>query len=144
VTAPYDYQELGPGKDIAGVKFTIDPAIATGTNLSRDSYVSVEQLPKDAANCNASLFLGGQTPSTSTLSDNGVDYSVATGDGAGAGNLYSETVYAIPGSSACTAVRYFIHSSQIGNYPPGMVTAFNKQELLTQFDAIRRSLVLAK
>jgi hypothetical protein len=82
--------------------------------------------------------------STSTLSDNGVDYSVAQGGGAGAGNLYSETVYAIPGSSACTAVRYFIHSSQIGNYPPGMVTAFNKQALLTQFDAIRHSLVLSQ
>jgi|GEM_PF-219208 membrane-bound inhibitor of C-type lysozyme len=144
VTAPYAYQELGPGKDITGVKFTIDPAIATGTNLSMDSYVSVEQLPKDVANCNASLFLGGQTISTSTLSDNGVTYSVATGGGAGAGNLYSETVYAIPGSSACTAVRYFIHSSQIGNYPPGMVTAFDKQTLLNQFDAIRRSLVLAQ
>jgi len=83
ITAPYVYQELGPGKDIAGVKFTIDPSIATGTNLSSDSYVSVEQLPKDAANCTASLFLGDQTMSTSTLSDNGVDYSVAQGGGAG-------------------------------------------------------------
>ncbi|MGC9602520.1 MAG: MliC family protein [Minisyncoccia bacterium] len=144
MTAPYDYQELGPGKDIAGVKFTIDPAIATGTNLSRDSYVSVEQLPNDAADCTAGLFLDDQHISTSTLTDNGVTYSVAVSNGAGAGNLYSETVYAIPGSSACTAVRYFIHSSEIGNYPPGMVVAFDKQTLLNQFDAIRRSLVLAR
>lgn len=142
VTTPYAYQALGPGKDIAGVKFTIPASMATGTNLSADSYVSVEQLSASAASCSASLFLGSQVGSTTMLSDNGVDYSVAVGNDAGAGNLYEEHVYAIPGSSACTAVRYFIHSNQIGNYPPGMVTQFDKTTILSQFDAIRRSLVL--
>ncbi|HEY5383384.1 MAG TPA: MliC family protein [Candidatus Paceibacterota bacterium] len=142
VTAPYIYQALGPGKDIEGVNFIIPGTMATGTNLAADSYVSVEQLPNSAASCSASLFLGDQIGSTTAVTDNGVDYSVAQGSDAGAGNLYDETVYAIPGSSTCTAVRYFIHSSQIGNYPPGMVTAFDKQALISQFDAIRRSLML--
>ena len=143
-TTSYSYQALGPGKSINGVKFTIDPTIATGTNLASDSYVSVEQLPVDAVNCTASLFLGDQVGATSTVTDNGVTYSVASGNDAGAGNLYNEMVYAIPGSSQCTAVRYFIHSSQIGNYPPGMVTAFDQNALVAQFDGIRRSLVLSK
>ena len=145
VTAPYAYQELGPGKDIAGVKFTIDPAIATGTNLGMDSYVSVEQLPgSSAASCSASLFLDMQGgASAGTLTDNGVTYSVASSTGAGAGNRYEEWVWAIPGSSLCTAVRYFIHYGVIENYPAGMVTQFDQAALLGQFDGIRRSLVLA-
>ena len=67
---------------------------------------------------------------------------MAKGGGAGAGNLYTEYVYAIPGTSPCLAIRYFIHSTQLGNYPPGMVTAFNQQALLSEFDGIRRSLVI--
>src|SRR4051812_8044491 len=34
----YTYQELGPGKDIHGVKFTIPETKTTGTNLSTDTY----------------------------------------------------------------------------------------------------------
>ena len=144
LTAPYSYEALGPGKTIMGVKFTIPESVATGTNLARDSYVSVEQLPSDAANCTANLFLGSQVGSVMTMTDNGVTYSMASGSDAGAGNLYNETVYAIPGSSTCTAVRYFIHSNQIGNYPPGTVVAFDQNALTKQFDAIRESLVLSK
>jgi membrane-bound inhibitor of C-type lysozyme len=144
VTAPYAYQELGPGKDIAGVKFTIDPNIATDTNLNPDSYISVEQLPA-AQSCVASNFIdlhGGTT--VQTVSDNGVIYSMASSTGAGAGNRYEEWVWAIPGSSPCTAVRYFIHYGVIDNYPAGMVQEFDHAALLSQFDAIRRSLVLAQ
>ena len=42
------------------------------------------------------------------------------------------------------AVRYFIHSSNIGNYPEGAVREFDRQALLNQFDQIRRSLILGQ
>lgn len=141
-SAAYAYQALGPGKEINGVKFTIAPSVSAKTNLSSDTYVSVEELP-NAQNCSATLFLDSPQK-VSTVTDNGVEYSVAQGGGAGAGNLYDETVYAIPGSMPCAAVRYFIHSTQIGNYPAGTRTEFDKAALVAQFDQIRRTLILGR
>jgi membrane-bound inhibitor of C-type lysozyme len=138
----YVNQTLGPGKNIQGIQLVIPATEATGTNLASDSGVSIEQI-RNVASCSASLFLSEQVGSTTTVTDNGVTYSVAMSSGAGAGNLYTEYAYAILGTSPCTAVRYFIHSSQIGNYPPGMVKAFDQTALLNEFDGIRRSLVIA-
>ena len=133
VDESYTYQELGPDKDISGVKFTIPDSMATGTNLGADSYISVEQMP-NVSNCDASLFLDPQNLATSTVTDNDVTYSVASSTGAGAGNRYEETVYALPGTNPCTAVRYFIHYGVIDNYPAGMVTEFDQQALTATFD----------
>jgi len=140
--ATYTYQELGPGKDIGGVKFTIDPSIATGTNLASDSYVSVEEISQ-TANCSATLFLD-QGAKAMTMTDIGTTYSVASSTGAGAGNRYEETVYALPGTNPCVAVRYFIHYGVLENYPAGTVQQFNEASLLTQFDSIRRTLTIGQ
>lgn len=142
VDPAYRYQALGPGRSIAGVRFIVSADMAAGTNLSRDSYVSVEWLP-GAASCSADLFIE-PSGAPSTFTDAGIDYSVATGTDAGAGNIYDEAVFAIPGTNPCTAVRYFIHSTQIGNYPEGTVTEFDKAKVVTEFDFIRRSLVLGR
>lgn len=139
----YQYTLLGPGKTINGVKFIVSPAMASGTNLSSyDSGVSIEQLP-NLPQCTPEPFLDN-VQSTSTLVDNGTTYLVAQGGGAGAGNFYQEVVYALPGTNPCTAVRYFIHSTDIGNYTPGTVQAFDQAALLSQFDGIRRSLILGQ
>jgi membrane-bound inhibitor of C-type lysozyme len=144
VDQKYVYQALGPGKDIKGIKFTIPAAATTGTNLSKDTYISVETLPK-ATSCTATQFIDTQNGAkASTFSDSGVDYSVATTTGAGAGNIYDEAVFAIPSSIPCTAVRYFIHSGNIGNYPAGTVKEFDKAGIIAEFDNIRRSLVLGR
>lgn len=136
----YTYTEFGPSKSIHGVKFTIPASIAKGTNLGSDSYVSVEQIP--AVNvCTASLFLDDPRVVATSVTDNGMMYSVASSTGAGAGNRYAETVYAIPGSNPCIAVRYFVHYSVIDNYPPGTVNQFDEASLTAQFDTIRHTLV---
>jgi hypothetical protein len=133
---------FGPKKPIHGVKFSIPQTMATGTNLSADSGVIVEQLPR-AKNCTGDIFVYDNVKAT-PLTENGVNYSVASTTGAGAGNLYEEYVYAILGSDPCTAVRYYIHSSNIGNYPQGSVREFDKAALLSSFDEIRSSLVLSR
>ena len=137
----YRYQALGPGKEISGVKFTIPAATATGTNLGADSYLSVESLPQ-AQSCVAGLFLDGAATS-SEVTDNDMTYSFASSTGAGAGNRYEETVYALPGINSCTAVRYFVHYSVFENYPPGAVKEFDRAALFAQFDTIRRTLKVA-
>jgi len=142
----YTYQEMGPGKDISGVSFTIPTSTAAGTNLGQDSYISIEELPQ-ANQCSADLFLEQGGPggtNVTTMTDNGTDYSVASSTGAGAGNRYEETVYALPGTNPCIAVRYFIHYSVLENYPPGMVVAFDRQALTDQFAAIRRTLTIGQ
>ena len=138
----YVYTELGPGKFIEGVKFTIASSSAVGTNLGQDSYLSIERIATTSA-CAPSLFLD-QAPPAQTITEQGVTYSVASTTGAGAGNRYEETVYALPATVPCLAVRYFIHYSVIENYPTGTVREFDKQALLQQFDAIRHTLLLAQ
>ena len=142
VNDAYVYQALGPGKDIHGVSFTIPTSTAQGTNLADDTYVSVESIPK-VENCDASLFLDRSAGiATSSVSDGDMTYSFASSTGAGAGNRYEETVYALPGTNPCVAVRYFIHYGVIENYPQGAVHAFDHAALIAEFDKIRKSLVL--
>lgn len=139
--AHYTYTEF-PGKPINGIKFTVSATMATGTNLGSDSGVSVEWLPR-AKKCTADIYLQANVKAQK-VTENGIDYSLATSSGAAAGNLYDEVVYALATSSPCTAVRYFIHSNNIANYPAGTVTEFNRTTLLADFDRIRASLVLER
>lgn len=141
VNSNYSYQELGPGRRIDGVEFMIDPAIAKGTNLGSDSYISVEEIPRSNS-CSASLFLDHSKSQAHAFTEGGTSYSIATSTGAGAGNRYHETVFAIPGTNPCIAVRYFIHYSVLENYPAGAVHAFDSAALKQQFDSVRRSLVI--
>ncbi len=119
-------------------------SMTEGTNLSSDSYLSVEWLPR-AKQCTGDIFIVPNVkPFEFTVGS--TTYSVATSTGAAAGNIYEEQVFAIEGSKPCTAVRYFIHSSNIGNYPSegeGAVQEFNRATLLREFDSIRDALVLS-
>jgi len=145
VDESYAYEGV-PKKPIHGVKFTIPGETATGTNLSTDTGISVESLPR-AKRCTGDIYLLTDVRAH-TISDGGVEYSLATTTGAAAGNMYEEQVWALTDSSPCTAVRYFIHSGNIGNYPaagePGSVREFDRATLLADFDKIRQSLILTK
>ncbi len=140
LNAAYQYTQFGPNKPIAGTSFTVSPEMATGTNLASDTYLSVEQLPR-AKNCTGDIFINADV-SAQKVTENGVQYSVASSTGAGAGNRYEETVYALVGSSPCTALRYFVHYSVIENYPQGAVREFDRTQLISEFDQIRHSLTL--
>jgi len=135
----YTYDQLGP-EAIPGIKVSVPATMTEGTNLSPDSGVSVEYFP-NADRCTASMFLFDQ-PAATTLSDGGVTYSVAGVSDAGVGNVYEEKVYALAGQNPCIAVRYFIHYTQLANYPEGTRKAFEREVLLAEFDKIRHSLTL--
>ncbi len=142
VDTTYRYTALGPGRAIAGVSFTVPDSLAAGTNLSADSYLSVEELPR-ADRCTASPFLGqGARVQVDTVA--GTEYSVARRTDAGAGNRYGETVWAIPGTNPCIGVRAFVHWTVLENYPPGAVRAFDEKGLTDTFDAMRGTLVVAR
>ena len=137
----YSYTALGPGKDIHGVSFTVPSSMSAGTNLSSDTYLSVESMA--TSTCSALAFLDEPaSTSTQTIVENGTTYEIAKGGGAAAGNFYEEYVYALPKTNPCIAIRYFIHSTNIGNYPPNTVKAYDKEALLSSFDEMRRSFTL--
>jgi hypothetical protein len=135
VNTNYHYTNSGPGKETNGVSFTIPASMAAGTNLGGDSYVSVEYT--SGTTCTAANFLdnGQELPDPG---DTVYQYDVQTTTGAAAGNRYEEIVFALPD---CRAVRYFIHSSVLENYPAGTVQAFDRDHLIQLFDLVRKSLV---
>jgi hypothetical protein len=138
----YTYTNLGPSTTIPGVKFTIPNLIATSTNLSVDSYLSIEHI-SNISRCTPEYFMMAYSGrSYTSFIDEDTRYNVASTTEAAAGNRYEEYIYALDGTNPCIAIRYYIHSSAIENYTPGTRKEFNKQELLAQFDAMRKSLVL--
>lgn len=136
----YKYEGV-PNKPIPGVKFVIPGTMATGTNLSTDTGVTVESLPR-AKSCTADIYFYDNVKAHDVTVGSRV-WSMASSTGAGAGNFYEEQVYALKDSKPCLAVRYFIHSGNIGNYPEGAVTEFDHAALIADFDKIRDSLTLA-
>jgi membrane-bound inhibitor of C-type lysozyme len=137
----YKYQALGPGKDIYGVQFTIPAYLAAGKNLSDyDTGVSVEIIPA-VENCTYELFLN-HAETSQIVTDNDTEYSYASVMEGAVGNRYEEMVWAVVGTNPCVAVRYLIHSTNIDNYDPGVVTEFDRTALLQEFDKIRRSLII--
>ena len=140
INATYTYNGLGPKQEIAGVKFTIPASMASGTNLSNDSYISIEHLGTTTELCDAQAFLPADARATSTMvTENDVTYSFASSSGAAAGNRYEESVYALPGSQPCLAVRSFVHYGVFENYASGTVRAFDPQSLEKMFASIRNS-----
>ncbi len=136
----YRYEALGPGKGITGIKLTIPVSLSQGTNLSTDSYISVEQVA--TKECSATPFLSSGAE-IKKVTEGDTIYSVGEATDAAAGNRYHEIVYAIPGTSLCRAIRYFIHYGVFENYPPGTIKQFDEAALIKQFDSIRKTLILA-
>lgn len=132
---------LAPGKETHGSAYTIPAALADGTNLAHDSYISYEESTSTA--CTPKDFLDGVTV-VQEVTDDGVAYLVGHSVGAGAGNRYDETVYVFKNYTPCNAVRYYIHYGVLENYEPGAVKAFDRAALVAQFDTIRRTLARSR
>jgi len=126
----YRYEAFGSGHEIIGVSFTVPEAIVSGTNLSKDSYISVERL-RDVV-CTPSDFLDGTISGEKVMLDNN-EYDFATSSGVGAGNLYEEGVYMRSVGQYCYGIRLFMHSTNIYNYDPGTVLEFDREMLIRTF-----------
>jgi hypothetical protein len=135
------YVGFGPDHEIHGVAFLIPVTLAKGTNLSASlTGISVETVPS-GRRCDATRFIP-DPQDLRTLKNAGRTWSTANAQDAGAGNLYDVAVFALPGSVPCLAVRYLIHSTNIGNYDPGSVREFDRAALIRTFAAIRHTLRL--
>lgn len=135
---------------VSEVRFTIPRSMATGTNLSSDTSISVVRSPvSPTEGCTATLFTGdknimGGGLNAEKVTDKGVTYSYAKTGDAAAGNRYEQSAFALPGTNPCIGVFYFVHYSVIQAYAPDSRTEFDKYALQQAFDSIRRTLVVVK
>ncbi len=140
VNEEHVYSALGPGSEIKGIAFMVPSSISTGTNLSADSYLSVERQALNDTECRPRAFLG-QSVNERTESINGRNFTLADSSGAGAGNRYDETVAVTSVGTNCYGLRLFIHSTVIENYEPGTVREYDRQSLLDDYSKFRASFV---
>lgn len=133
----YKYILIGQDSSIDGVRFTIPKNYTDSNNLSKESYISIENI-SNFKSCSASLFLLDAT--SKNISENGSEYSFAFREDMSSGERYEESIYAFQKDKVCFAVRYFISYSYIENHTAQAVTTFNKDNLLKEFNFIRDSL----
>ena len=142
---PHYIADTNGGANVQGVSFTIPDNLQHGTNLSSDqTSVAVESLP--GKGCKPQQFLEPGLDDghvRKVMADGRTYWTLDSSEGA-AGNLYNTTVFVVDGTSPCIAVSYLIHSTNIGNYDPGTIKAFDEKKLTGMFDAIRASLTLKK
>lgn len=131
----HTYTALGPGHDLVGVAFAVPKKLASGTNLSTDSYIAVERA---TTTCAMAQFVSAPTDER-TEQVGTTTWRVASASDAGAGNRYSERVSLLQSGSTCFALRLFVHSTNIDNYDPGTITAFDPAPLEDMYVQMRAS-----
>lgn len=67
---------------------------------------------------------------------NGYAFAHSQAAGAGAGNIYEQEIYRVALNNICYEAIYFIHYSNIGNYPAGAVTEFDRNTLMKKLGSI--------
>ena len=137
LNAQYAYDQFGPKKLINGVKFTVPATVATGTNLSADTGVSVEQLPR-AKNCTGDIYLLDNVTAHDII-ENGTEYSFASSTGAAAGNLYDEQVYAL-----ATKLEFVADKNAYSNRGALILKKDNPSGLPEHDDALEVPILFAK
>ncbi|MDP2777309.1 MAG: hypothetical protein Q8O48_06680 [Anaerolineales bacterium] len=110
----------------------IDSKTYNKTNLSEVYlFISSTSDPQIIATCTKPNQSGG-SPEQIVGNEvvNGFTFVHSTSEGAGAGNYYLQEIYRMAHKKVCYEVIYFIHSTNIGNYPPGVVTEFDRNALM--------------
>lgn len=72
----------------------------------------------------------------SPIDVNGVNFYLANGSGAGAGNLYEAKVYRTFRGLSCFEIAETLHTANIDNFAPGTVEAVNKVRVWERMNSI--------
>jgi hypothetical protein len=121
----------------------IDTQQFSSTNLSEVYFLlGVSDDAQEISTCTEPASLGGQETILGETTVNGVDFTKSEATGVGAGNVYEQVYYRTVHNGSCYEISYFVHYGNIGNYPPGAVTEFDRTALYQQLDEILTSLIL--
>ena len=120
----------------------IDPAFySPKTNLSEAyAVLATTNDPAIVASCTQPST---QVPETVSgqVSVNQYTFTRSEFNGAAAGNLYDQIAYRMVWKDNCIELVFLIHSTNIGNYPPGTVVEYDQAALMSKFEAILDSFV---
>lgn len=75
---------------------------------------------------------------------NGVEYKVFEAVGAAAGNRYETRSYRSISDGICYGALLLIHSGNIGNYPVGTVSEFDRAKALSELEGMARTLEIGR
>lgn len=109
-----------------------------GTNFGEAWFtVGTSEDPASVAQC---LGVPSGIATTSVpAAFGGVSYQQFSYVGAGAGNYYDTTTYRTVRNQQCYAIEYTIHSSNIYNYTPGTVKAYDDARVRRALEEVARS-----
>jgi hypothetical protein len=121
----------------------IDTSFYVNTNLGEAYFVlGSSSDPQIVAACAQPNQNGIPETPGGNVAVNGYDFAYATLSDAGAGNYYEQHIYRVVNNGSCYEAIYFIHSANIGNFPPGVVKEFDHQSLMNKFNAILSTIQL--
>ncbi len=113
----------------------LDPYFYKGTNLS-EAYIffGSSSDAQTVATCTEPNQTGGapeQLIGNEVIKGNTFVHS--SSDGVAAGNSYHQDIYRMARSGVCYEVTLYLHSTNVGNYPEGTVTEFDKNGIIERF-----------
>jgi hypothetical protein len=138
--APTEYIPAGDfkGEPVLALELIRMDLLAPVTNLSEAYFLfSSMDDPNTVATCTQTL-----SPQEVVLGQevfNGYEFTRSEMFGAGAGNIYQLEMYRSVVENVCYEAVFFMHSGNIGNYPPGLVTEFDQAALMGKFKEILSS-----
>jgi len=116
------------------VSIGVPPEEFSGTNLSEAQFiVGVSEEENILEICEQK-----QVDETAVGEEiiNGLVWQVFHKAEPAAGNLYDSTLYRLVDSDVCYELALLLHSGNIGNYDPGTVTEFNREEITAKLKSI--------
>jgi hypothetical protein len=121
----------------------IDTEQFSSTNLGEVYFfIGWSDDPQQVSTCTQPASLGGPEAVLGETTVNGINFTKSEATGVGAGNVYEQVYYRTVHNGSCYEITYFVHYGNIGNYPPGAVTEFDRTALYQQLDEILASLIL--
>ena len=122
----------------------IDTQFIDNTNLSEAYFLfGASNDPGLVETCTQPVSLGGEEIVTGEVNINGISFTRSEAAGLGAGNIYEQTYYRTAHGGYCYEVTFFVHSTNIGNYPPESgVKEFDRDALTQKMESILSTLVI--
>ena len=129
---PIDYKGIA----LFTLSYIDTPAYYPTTNLS-EAYLLLNATtdPSIVTTCTQPSSLIPEIV-TGQVTVNSYNFTRSEFSGVAAGNNYDEIFYRTVWDKKCFEVVFFIHSTNIGNYPSGTVIEFDRSALLKRFEAV--------